>query len=93
MHWCSYRGESVVVLMRARGVDVNARANGGWTPLHSAVGNVHAKVVRELIEVGGANVNARANNGATPMDVAVHKSHDAAAAVLRAHDGVRGGEL
>ena len=95
LHWCSARGEmaSVVVLMRARGVDVNARTNGGWTPLHSAAGNGHAEVVRELIEVGGANVNARANNGATPLDVAVGNGEEAAAAVLRAHGGVRGGEL
>ena len=50
-------------------MDVNARDDNGWNPLHLAAENGHKEIAELLIDKG-ANVNAKAINGGTPLDCA-----------------------
>ena len=54
----------------AAGTDVNAKGDGGVTPLHIAPLGSH-KEVAELLIAKGADVNAKKDDGETPL-------HDAA---------------
>jgi ankyrin repeat protein/poly(3-hydroxybutyrate) depolymerase len=49
------------------GVNVNVKADNGWTPLHSAAFNAEKEIV-ELLIAAGADVNAKDNRGETPLD-------------------------
>jgi ankyrin repeat protein len=53
----------------ANRADVNAKDNGGWTPLHCAAQRTCTKVAELLLD-HGADVNARDKDGKTPGDVA-----------------------
>ena len=70
---------TVRALIRA-GADVNARDEGGLTPLHAAAINdgvereIVADAVRALIEAG-ADVNALSYKGYTPVFLADHGGH------------------
>jgi cytohesin len=57
---------AVAQLLLARGAEVEARDELGWTPLHHAV----SVAVQELLVANGANVGARDNGGRTPLHVA-----------------------
>ena len=80
-------------LLIAKGLDVNAKNDGGETPLHSA-GN---KEVAELLIEKGADVNAKDVDGDTPLDWATHPSNPNASAetadLLRKHGAKTGEEL
>ena len=77
----------------AAGTDVNARDNGGSTPLHQAAINGH-KEIAELLIANGADVNAKTKStGKTPLDYAVMGKKTDIAAFLRKHGGKTGGEL
>jgi len=71
----------IVRLLAARGADLNARAENGWTHLHRAVSSdidaaqQEARRARELPTVKtlielGADTTARAEDGLTPRDIA-----------------------
>jgi hypothetical protein len=62
---------------------VNARREGGVTPLHEAAANGHPKVVILLIDLG-AEINARTEQGGTPLHGAALYGHEEAAALLLA---------
>ena len=68
----------------AAGTDVNARDNGGSTPLHQAAINGH-KEIAELLIAKGADVNAKNEDGETPLDWANWRSHAETADLLRKH--------
>ena len=53
------------------GADVNAKENGGSTPLIIAVQHNSEEVTNALIKAG-ADVNAKNNDGSTPLMVAVY---------------------
>ena len=73
----------------AAGTNVNAKLQGGWTPLHLAVQEGHMEVV-ELLIANGADVNAvDVLLGWTPLDYAEGET----AALLRKHGGKTGEEL
>ena len=73
----------------AKGADVNAGDDDGWTPLHEAALNGH-KEVAELLIAKGAEVNAKTKVGLTPVDWADNKE---TADLLRKHGGKTGEEL
>ena len=50
----------------ANGVDVNAKNNDGWTPLHGAAANGHKEIV-ELLIAEGADINGKNRGDATPL--------------------------
>jgi len=55
-----------------KGVDVNAKAFNGWTPLHHAAQTGYKEII-ELLIAKGADVNARDMYGSTPLHNAVYK--------------------
>ena len=50
---------------------MNAKSNGGGTPLHQAAGNSHKEVAQLLISKG-ADVNAKTTAGWTPLFESLH---------------------
>ena len=72
-----------------KGVDVNAKAFNGWTPLHHAV----YKEVVELLIAKGADVNENESGGGTPLDWADRRGRTATVDLLRKHGGKTGEEL
>ena len=72
------------------GMDVNAKIEGGVTPLFYAAGHGHKEIAKLLI-AKGADVNARDFLGMTPLDMAA--GHKKTADLLRKHGGKTGEEL
>ena len=70
------------------GVDVNAKDNIGWTPLHFATVLDHKEIV-ELLIATGADVNAKNKEGRTPLNWASGET----ANLLRKHGGKTAKEL
>jgi ankyrin repeat protein len=90
IHQAAKEGNIVAVKQHlAAGTNVNAKLQGGWTPLHLAVQEGHMEVV-ELLIANGADVNAvDVLLGWTPLDYAEGET----AALLRKHGGKTGEEL
>ena len=76
----------------AAGVDVNAKTDSGFTPLHEAA-LLDRKEIVQLLIAKGADVNAKADKGFTPLDVAIQRKHPETADLLRKHGGTTGEEL
>ena len=93
IHEAAFRG-SIEALKQAiaDGADVNAKSDGGWTPLHQAASKGHKEVAELLIEKG-ADVNGKDDSGGTPLDVAIEFKHTETADLLRKHGGKTGEEL
>jgi ankyrin repeat protein len=72
-----------------KGVDVNAKGEEGWTPLHSAA----TKEIAELLIAKGADVNAKSDDGTTPLDVAIELKRTGIVNLFRKHGGKTGEEL
>lgn len=67
--------KDVTALLIAKGADVNAKDNSGWTPLQHAVRNGH-KDEAEFLIATGADMNAKDDNGCTPLNyLAAHIFH------------------
>ena len=84
-------------LLFAKGADVNAKADGGYTPLHYAASQSFShKEIAGFLITKGADVNAKVApidrffNGKTPLDLA---SKDEITDLLRKHGGKRREEL
>ncbi|KAM4555545.1 ankyrin repeat domain-containing protein SOWAHA [Odontesthes bonariensis] len=70
LHWAAKDGNSDMIhklmdVSRQRGtyVNVNSKANGGYTPLHIAAIHGHTEAMVLLVQSYGANVNERDNDG------------------------------
>jgi ankyrin repeat protein len=80
LHWACMNGCSrAAEVLIARGVDVNAKDDGGITPLHAVtwkgfndVAEGHIKVAKLLIS-RGADITARDKDGYTPLFAAIHE--------------------
>jgi ankyrin repeat protein len=88
--------KEIIELLIAKGADVNAKNNSGWTPLLMAVLGDRKEVI-ELLIAKGADVNAKDSRkdsrGETPLDWAIEKNYTEIAALLRKHGGKTGAEL
>ncbi len=76
----------------AAGVGVNAKDEGGVTPLQHAAYWGH-KEIAELLIAKGTDVNAKDDGGRTPLDWAISNNHPETADLLRKHGGKTGEEL
>jgi len=70
----------------AAGTDVNAKIEGGGTPLHIATHLSHKEIV-ELLIAKGADVNAKDDDGEAPLDLAIRYDETDTADLLRKHGG------
>ena len=77
------RDGSIALVRRglSRGADVNAKDDGGWSPLHSASTLGHKKIAELLIDKG-ADVNAQSDGGSTPLHAAPQGGHKGIAELL-----------
>jgi ankyrin repeat protein len=68
---------AVFKLLVAKGADVNARTNTGWSPLHAVAAseNVEADNAAKILVEHGASVNAKTAEGWTPLMVAADKAN------------------
>lgn len=72
----------IVVVLLGRGADVNARAGGGYTPLHIEAFHGDVSFIEVLLG-HGADAGARADDGRTALAIAEGKGHAQAARRLR----------
>lgn len=72
----------IVSRLLAAGADVNARAGGGYTPLHIAAFGGDVVMVNTLL-AHGASAEARADDGRTALAIADEKGHVHVARRLR----------
>ena len=82
----------VVELLISKGADVNAKGDGGLTPLSRAAKNGE-KETAELLIAKGADVNAKTKRGDTPLDVAILLNQPEIADIIRKHGGKTKREL
>jgi ankyrin repeat protein len=75
-------GLRVVSRLLAAGADVNARAGGGYTPLHIVAFGGDVAMIDTLLAHGAA-ADARADDGKTALAIAEEKGHTLAARRLR----------
>ncbi|KAK2839348.1 hypothetical protein FQN49_006225, partial [Arthroderma sp. PD_2] len=58
-------------LLLAKGANANAKARGGWTPLHKVAYDRHLILFFALLEVEGLEINPETDDGNTPLDMAL----------------------
>ena len=75
-------GLRIVSRLLAAGADVNARAGGGYTPLHIAAFGGDITLINTLL-AHGADPEARADDGKTALAIAADQGHAQAARRLR----------
>lgn len=73
--------ETVIQLIREKGVQLNTRNNNGVTALIFAANNGHYNLVKELLDVG-ASIEDKSNNGMTSLNWACKWGHFDVAALL-----------
>ena len=83
------KAKEIADLLIAKGPNLNAEANGGSTPMHSAAYFGQKEIV-ELLIAEGVVVNATAADGDTPLDRVDDKE---TTNLLRKHGGKTGEEL
>jgi ankyrin repeat protein len=73
--------EKIEVMLESGLVDVRAKNNWGWTPLHLASYWNHPEIAKLLIELG-VDVNSENNDGRTPLHLAAGHNHPEIAKLL-----------
>jgi ankyrin repeat protein len=73
--------EGIVADLLARGAEVHARQELGFTPLHNAAAEGNETIIRLLLE-RGADRAARSDSGRTAGEIARERGHTGAAALL-----------
>lgn len=76
----------------ASGMDINAKDEGGWVPLHGASGSGHKEIVKLLL-TSGADANLPALSGKTALDYTSRAGHKETSDLLRKHGGKTRAEL
>ena len=77
-----YAEKNVIIkLLIAQGADVNAKTEGGDTPLHFAASMGH-KEIAELLIANGADVNAKSQHEHTPLHFAARTGEKEVAGLL-----------
>ena len=76
----------------AAGADLDAKMQGGYTPLHLAAIYDH-KEIAEVLIAAGADVNAKDEDGETPLDATYVFNKTETADLLRKHGGKTAEEL
>ena len=93
IHQAVYDGNIEAVKQHlAAGTDVNAKIEGGGTPLHIATHLGH-KEIAELLITKGADVNAKDEDGETPLDATYVFNKTETADLLRKRGGKTAEEL
>lgn len=77
--------EGIVADLLARGADVHARQEFGFTPLHNAAAEGNETIIRLLLE-RGADRAARSDSGKTAEEIARERDRAPAAEMLRPDD-------
>jgi len=62
------------ICLIAKGADINAKDEYGWTPLHYAAIKGQKEVV-ELLIAKGADINSKNQSGETPLHDAIDWNH------------------
>ena len=80
-----YGSTAVVEVLLAAGSSVEARSDGGWTPLHRAAARNQNPAGTEVLLAAGADVTERTDDGRTPLDLATGRAKRETRELLRAH--------
>lgn len=75
--------EGIVADLLARGSDVHARQDLGFTPLHNAAAEGNETIIRLLLD-RGADRSAVSDSGATAEQIARERGHNSVAGLLHA---------
>ncbi len=75
-------------LLIARGAEVDARGEGGYTSLHEVAGGGRIEFAKLLLD-HGADINARGDDGKTPLTIAMESNQTEMANFLRGRGGVQ----
>jgi ankyrin repeat protein len=91
LHWvCGVRESPQVVMivemLIARGANVHAFTDTGWTPLHYAALHENPTIVTRLLS-HGANPDVKSKNGRTPRGIAIETRNERLMAVFDASGG------
>jgi len=79
LHNAALKGhKEVAELLIAKGADVSAKNNRGFTPLHKA----RTKEIAAMLIANGASVNVKIKGGGTPLHYVAFKGHKEVAELL-----------
>ena len=86
LHLTTINGDEELTefLIEGGNANVNARDNGGFSPLHHAASNGHSRIVKILLE-HGADIDAENKNGKTPLQYARKNAWEEIVRILLEH--------
>ncbi|GFW44593.1 ankyrin-3 [Trichonephila clavipes] len=84
LHRAAEKGQTGLVIMLIKKIDLGLKTDFGVTPLHVAADNGHLEVVKALIR-SGADVNARTVSDSTPLHSAIQSGDEEIVECLLRH--------